>query len=410
MHETLKIRLEPRHDFVAKLKGQALWPAVQTYVAWRQAIRRAREKGEPEPSAPVGWMPPSINLDLTTACNYACPHCIDFEWLNTKERHEYEKLLESLSYMSEHGLRSVILIGGGEPTIHPKFAETVRFLKERDVHVAVVSNGSRNEVIYDIAEHLTTFDWVRLSLDSGTTDTFVRMHKPKRPITLEEICSWVPRIRERNPVFPVGFSFIITWEGAVRSGTVPIVPNIGEIVMATKLAREHRFSYISLKPFLTRHPSGSEVMDPGVMRDFENTLNGIRERVAEAETYATPEFRVIESTNLRVLLAGNWRDFTKQPHTCHMQAFRQVVSPLGVFNCPAYRGVERARIADAQAFTASRSEETNRALAGILGRFDPSSECREITCLYQPTNWWFERMIEGDSLPLEGLPEDDCFL
>ena len=51
------------------------------------------------------------------------------------------------------------------------------------------------------------------------------------------------------------------------------------------------------------------------------------------------------STNLRVLEEGNWREFTRQPRTCHMQALRQVLTPMGLYNCPAHRGVEKARIA-----------------------------------------------------------------
>ena len=57
-----------------------------------------------------------------------------------------------------------------------------------------------------------------------------------------------------------------------------------------------------------------------------------------------------ESTNLRVLEQGSWRDFTRQPRTCHMQALRQVLTPMGIFNCPAHRGVEKARVGGADAF------------------------------------------------------------
>ena len=76
----------------------------------------------------------------------------------------------------------------------------------------------------------------------------------------------------------------------------------------------------------------------------------IRESVDHCKQYATDAFRVLESTNLRMLEKGNWEEFTKQPKTCHMQALRQVLTPTGLFNCPAYRGVERAKISDKAAF------------------------------------------------------------
>lgn len=388
-------RVEKKHDFATKLRQPSLWPAVQKYIEWQKTRR-----GNGKTGAPSWLMPFSINLDLTTACNYRCDHCIDFGILNSKIKHEYEVLMASLESMIAGGLRSVILIGGGESTLHPKFSDTVRFLKGRGLQVAVVSNGSRNDVILGVADVFDERDWVRFSLDAGTTDTFLKMHKPVKPMPLEEICAWVPKIRERNPGLPVGFSFIITWVGASSGEGVEIIPNIHEIVQATKLAKEHRFSYISFKPFLTRYPDGEEVLDPATIVDFDDAIRRIQMSLEEAKVYESPDFRVIESTNMRALADGSWRSFTKQPHTCHMQAFRQVLSPIGLFNCASYRGVERARIADKNAYgTPEATKETQASVAGIIDRFDASHECQHITCLFNSANWMIEKAITGE---LEG--------
>lgn len=398
-------KIEPKHDFASKLRQPSLLPNVLRYIEWQKAVRRAHAEGAALPEIPDWLGPVSINLDLTTACNYRCDHCIDFDILNSPIRYAHEKLMGSLSNMIERGLRSVIFIGGGEPTLYPKFGETISFLKERNIQVAVVSNGSRNEVIYDSAEFFTEKDWVRLSLDAGTNDTFIRMHKPVKAITLEEICSWVPRIRDKNPRFQLGFSFIIVWESAEaahESGKVSIVPNIEEMVEATKLARKHRFSYISFKPFLTRYPSGAEVMDPSVISDFQKTINRIRIALNEAKTYETKDFRIIESTNLRVLEKNTWQELTRQPQTCHMQAFHQVLSPLGLFNCPAWRGVEKGRIYDKKAYSdPNETKETQKQVANIIDQFDSSRECAHITCLYNSANWWLEKAIKGELTPDE---------
>ncbi|MBI5079627.1 radical SAM protein [Candidatus Wolfebacteria bacterium] len=399
-------KVQPWHDFTAKLQQRELLPIIVEYIDWQRKMRRARDNGGIEPAMPRNWAPLSINLDLTTACNYACGHCIDWSSLNTKFKHDHECLLASLDYLIKHGLRSVILIGGGEPTIYPKFGEIVRFIKERNLQVAIVSNGSRCQIICDVAGFLSRKDWVRLSLDAGSDDTFQRMHNPKMVVALEEICSWASRIRKVNPI-SFGFSFIIAWQGAKR-GDVPIIQNIDEIVTAAKLARRYGFSYISFKPILTRYPSGAEVMDAGVIENFAL----IREKIAEAKTYETADFKVIESVNLKVLLNGDWHNFTNQPRICHMQAFRQVLSPLGLYNCPAHRGVPKARIAGKNAFSsAEKSDETREATAGILSRFDASRECKEITCLYNPVNIWLERIVKNEiGMSSEGLDQSDYFL
>src|SRR5262245_1961570 len=105
------------HNFQSKLTQASLLPTVIDYVKWQTAVRTAcggQPAVQPPDAAPI-----SINLDLTTACNYRCDHCIDWDILNTKHRHDEETLRSSIITMVERGLRSVILIGGGEPTIYP---------------------------------------------------------------------------------------------------------------------------------------------------------------------------------------------------------------------------------------------------------------------------------------------------
>ncbi|OGC80259.1 hypothetical protein A2943_00075 [Candidatus Adlerbacteria bacterium RIFCSPLOWO2_01_FULL_51_16] len=407
-------RIEDRHDFASKLRQESEFGRMQAYINWQRAVRDAKVKGLEAPRMPQGWGPLSLNLDLTTACNYACTHCIDWDMLNSRAKYDHEILMKSLWNLIERGLRSVILIGGGEPTLYPKFGDVVRFLKEHEVQVGIVSNGSRNEKICEIAPVLVKKDWVRFSLDSGTEKTFAAMHQPKKPIGLEKICSFVPRIRELNPLIAVGFSYIIVWGGAEREAHVKIIPNIGEMVAAAKLAREHSFTYISFKPFLTRHPDGAEVMDTAAVLQFNETVASIREALSEAKLLETEGFKVVESTNLRVLLEGNWRDYTRQPHMCHMMAFRQVLSPLGLYNCPAHRGETKARMGDPTSYRDESSiTEFERSTTRMLETFDAMHECREVTCLYHSANHMLEGLIDGtlNAADVEALPDrEDYFL
>jgi hypothetical protein len=377
-------------------------------VRWRRALAHARATGGPEP-APPELAPISLNLDLTTACNYRCDHCIDWDSLNTKHRHDDGELRASLRTLSERGLRSVILIGGGEPTLYPGFEPFVRFAKGLGLALAVVSNGGRGDRLLAVADALGPGDWLRLSLDAGSNERFRAMHRPvSRSLSLDEICAWVPKIKARNPRLRVGYSYIIVWRGASRDG-VGLVENIDEIVLATQRARRFGFDYIALKPVLERAADGAEVMDPAAAQeDLERVLARIRVEVERARGLASEGFSVHVSTNLRVLEAGNWSELTRQPRTCHMQALRQVLTPTGLFNCPAHRGVERARISGRDAFAdPERARGAGRALASLLERFDASEACREVTCLYNGVNWWLEKMIEDPRGDVEQPPGDE---
>ncbi|NNL84059.1 MAG: radical SAM protein [Myxococcales bacterium] len=390
------------HDFTGKLRQPSAAGQLQTYVNWRRAVADARARGEKEPAAPES-SPISINLDLTTACNYRCTHCIDWDILNTKNKHQEAELRESIELMAKRGLRSVILIGGGEPTLYPGFPGFVKFLKDLDLQVSIVSNGSRGDRLLEAIQYMKAPDWIRLSLDSGSNDLFVAMHKPvNKKWNLDAVCEWVPQLKAKNPSVRLGFSYIIIWGGATREDN-ELHENIHEIKLAAERAKRSQFDYIAFKPVLERQEDGAEVMDPEKSeRELSAVVRRIRQEVDAAKELADDGFDVYESTNLRLLEEGNWQESTRQPRTCHMQALRQVLTPTGLFNCPAHRGVEKARIGSR---TAYRGEEEARAtgdsLAGLLDRFDASHECREVTCLYHSANWWIEGLIENPEAEIE---------
>lgn len=392
------VELTPIHDFAAKLRQPEILPRLKDYVRWQAHLRGTLGEGEPiaEDERVPDYAPVSINLDITTACNFACDHCVDMDILNTGIKYNHEKLLDSLKLMAERGLRSVIVIGGGEPTVYPKFVETITFMKELGLQVSVVSNGSGMKKIAEIAPLLDEKDWVRLSLDSATDETFQAMHKPKgRGITLDQICEAVPGIKDINPRFPIGFSFIVTWRGAFINDS-KIVENIGEIVDAAERARRYRFDYIAYKPFLTRaEENNAEIVDISETdKHFDAVVARLRESVNEAKKLATDTFRVIETTNLKVLENRSFATYSEQPHECHMQFFRQVLSPLGMYNCPVYRNQSHGKVGSKEAYADVPSHDNTRhETASLIRTFDAHHQCREVACLYNHANWWIEDLI-----------------
>jgi len=386
----MAVKVDKKHDFTAKLRQPLVLPKVKEYVQWQKAVRQGLKVETPN------LTPISINLDLTTACNFRCGHCIDIDVINSNGKFDHNKLLLSLENMIKGGLRSVSLIGGGEPTLYSQFEEIVEFLKGNGVQVAIISNGSRGKIIYDAAKWLHTEDndWVRLSIDAGTNDTWQKIHKPMLKITLEEVCNWVLKMRNRNSQLPIGFSFVITWEKAKSVKGSNIIPNMDEIVIATKLAREYNFSYISIKPVLTRFNANNvEAVDP-TAADI-SVISRIHEAINEAKTYENKDFKVIESINLKVLEEPDvWRDFTHQPRTCHMAIFRQVLSPIGIFHCPGFRGIKKSYIGDKDTYC--NIDYAQKAVTNILTGFDASKECADCTCLFHQTNWWIEKAITGE--------------
>ena len=412
------VELSPIHDFAGKLLQPEVLPQVKAYVQWQARMRGALESGTPVASLETlpDFAPISINLDITTACNYACDHCVDMDILNQPIKYSHDKLRDSLKLMAERGLRSVIVIGGGEPTVYRHFEDAILWMKELGLQVAIVSNGSGMKRIDTIADSLEEGDWIRLSLDSGSDETFQAMHKPRRPITLDEICEGVALVKRKERAFKLGFSYIVTWRGAEINDS-HIVENLHEMVPAAERARRYKFDYISFKPFLTRAPeNNAEIVDlKESHRDFDAIVARVRAQVEEARKFETADFRVYEATNLKVLENKSYRNYTQQPRQCHMQFFRQVLSPLGMYNCPVYRNQPHGRLGSKDAYaTPEENRATSDRTAELIRSFDAHHQCREVTCLYNHVNWWLEGLIAEptklDELEARTLAEPDFFL
>ncbi|MFT6368430.1 MAG: hypothetical protein ACJARI_003894, partial [Bacteroidia bacterium] len=80
-----QLELSSIHDFATKLTQPGAKNALEHYVNWQVEQRtnvNASDLGSESMKVP-DFAPISINLDLTTACNFACDHCVDLDILNT---------------------------------------------------------------------------------------------------------------------------------------------------------------------------------------------------------------------------------------------------------------------------------------------------------------------------------------
>ncbi|RLA44288.1 MAG: hypothetical protein DRR06_10075 [Gammaproteobacteria bacterium] len=79
-----------------------------------------------------------------------------------------------------------------------------------------------------------------------------------------------------------------------------------------------------------------------------------------------------------------------------MQFFRQVLSPLGLFNCPVYRNQDHGRLGDMNAAADELAYDATRGkTAQLIRDFNATTSCEKVTCLYNDVNWWVEGLIEN---------------
>ena len=396
------------HDFGMKLKQESAIRRLREYVAWQRNLK-AQPDQEPPPFGPL-----SVNLDLTTACNFSCPHCVDSTILNQGESLSLETVRDTIETLRSKGLRSVILLGGGEPTLHKGFGEVVRVVKDRGLQIGIVTNGSKLERVVKGVDLLQGKDWVRLSLDAAYEETFQALHRPRTEVTLQKILSQAKELKEKNPSVSLGYSFVIVWEGIEVQGK-KLRPNMEEMVEAVRLAEEYSFDYISFKPCLVRLESSQrESLLDHVDRERERKIvDEIKTHLERARAVSGNRVKILESVNLKAMMDLETDAIKRQPPMCHMQFFRTVVSPSGIFHCPAFRGVEKAKIADPDGYLGdARFGESLRNTAASIQLFDAQEECKVIGCFYHDTNWWLEEFIQSDrdTESLLQVEDDNFFL
>jgi wyosine [tRNA(Phe)-imidazoG37] synthetase (radical SAM superfamily) len=400
---------EREHDFSSKLRQDATLQRLKEYLQWQRGF----DVLGPDRGLPI-FGPISINLDLTSACNFSCPFCVDSKLINAGRNLTLEEVKKTIHTLHTHGLLSVILIGGGEPTLHKDFGEIVRYIKSKRLQIGIVTNGSRLERIEAVVGELREKDWIRVSVDAAGEEVFQDLHLPKTKVTLKRILEEAKKVKERNPVVSLGYSFVVVWEGVEINGK-KLHPNIDEMTRSVERAKEFSFDYISFKPCLIRvSESQRETLLKNVGKTKEEEIiDQIKVHVQEARHFAGERVKILESSNLKAMLNQETDQIKRQPKRCHLQFFRTVVTPFGIFHCPAFRGVEEARIGELEGYHSEiKFEESLKRTAKSILTFNAEEECKDVGCFYNRTNWWLEKFISSkeDIGKLEKVENDNFFL
>ena len=396
------------HDFGSKLRQDSVVKRLREYVYWQRNVG-TRPDGTPPDVGPV-----SINLDLTQACNFSCPFCVDSSIINSGKSFNLETIKKTLEILHAKGLLSVILLGGGEPTLYKDFVAVVQEIKKKQLQVGIVTNGTKLDRIAEAVELLKEKDWIRISLDAAREETFKALHRPKIKVTLKRILEQAQKIKQMNPKVSLGYSFVIIWEGVEVQGK-ELPSNLDEMPEAVTLAREYSFDYVSFKPCLVRLDSSQResLLDHIDESQERKIVEAVRVRMEESKKVAKDQIKILESINLKAMLNYETGNIKKQPRRCHMQFFRTVVTPIGIFHCPAFRGVEKGKIGEEDGYASHSKFDVSLVRTGTSIRtFDAEEECHEVGCFYHQTNWWLEELIRSntDIREITHVEDDNFFL
>jgi organic radical activating enzyme len=104
----------------------------------------------------------STHISPEGACNLKCPYC-SVTYRKNSSRIELNVIKDYVIKLKSRGLKAVILTGGGEPTMYKHFNELIRWLKEQNLSVALITNGTNARLVNDDVWGM--FSWVRVSIN-----------------------------------------------------------------------------------------------------------------------------------------------------------------------------------------------------------------------------------------------------
>ncbi len=319
--------------------------------------------GTPSPAPIV------VELDPTSFCDLACPECISKPLLQ-RGRFTSERLLQLSDELIAAGVRAVILIGGGEPLMHPAIDLVIKRLNEGGISIGLTTNGTQ------IARHIDVIAadvaWTRVSVDAATPQTYeaIRPHRSGKNL-FDSVINGMRRLAflKRGDL---GYSFLLVSRRAV-DGSVEY-SNLDDVVPAAILARDIGCDFFEVKPEYDNNHY--------LMPQTDDWTSKLRAALATIRALETGRFSVVAPSTLDAMLSHEQQEQPKSYSRCPSTELRTLLTSDGAFACPYHRGASIARYGDPLVTPFQQLWDIHRRQAQAV---DPSISCR-FHCIRHESN------------------------
>jgi len=342
-----------------------------------------------------------VELDPTAVCDLACPGCISEDIIATGNSFTYDRLIELGKEFKDNDVKGVIFIGGGEPLAHPASGDLIKYFGENDISVGITTNGTFiNRYMGEIAKYSS---WTRVSMDASSEEMFELLRPTKGGGS--KFNHIIKNMRElaKIKIGKLGFSFLIRSE--VEGDD--IVSNIHEIYDAAVLAKDIGCDYFEVKPSYNYKNDVAH----SLVKHSDKRIEEIKRELERLPDLVDDNFSITKAITLDDSLSGVQNKQTKTYTTCPASELRTLVTPVGTFVCPYWRGKEDFNVGDAK--NTNFKELWNSAKRKDIQKWlDPSKHCANLHCLRHETNIEILQMIDDikKNKKIETIDEFDRFI
>ncbi len=188
--------------------------------------------------------PTFLNIEPTTRCNFSCWYCVG------RHMKQQDITVENFTQVLDNfpSLKTIALVGEGEPLMHKGFFKMARLAADRGIHVVTLSNGSTlsSSNVRKICESGITY--LSVSIDSFDPATFA---SSRIGGDLQQVLNGIRRLRDFRDAN--GYHYPkIGLKGTLFEHTQDELPQIA--AMATEYGFEIFESFQALNPMRTYVP------------------------------------------------------------------------------------------------------------------------------------------------------------
>lgn len=229
--------------------------------------------------------PLHIDVGLSKGCNIRCEYCFgvlqgNFYKKGSEVFFPREPLLRYMKEAGEMGVRSMALIGEGEPLLNPHVYEAIVEGSESGVDIAMGTNG----ILFDTTEvgkkALSCLKWIRFNISAASNEGYLRIHRSKEfSAAIEKISFCVEQKKKNKLGLTIGLQMVLT------------PSNRNEAVALAKLGKKIGVDYLVIKQCSDTVDSELGVFDKlGEYRSYTDILK-------EAESVSSDKYDVIIKWN-----------------------------------------------------------------------------------------------------------------
>lgn len=304
-----------------------------------------------------------VEISPAGNCNHRCRFCA-VDYLGYKQIFlDGDLLRTALKDMADHGVKSVMFAGEGEPLLMKDLAACICFAKEVGLDIGITTNATPLTDKF-IETALSSISWIKASVNAGTPEAYAQVHG-----TRAEDFERVMKNLERAVSYRARFGLATT----LGAQAVLIPENRENVRDLCVRAKSIGLDYVVVKPY-SQHLKSEATK----ARGYEQFDYAAQAELAEDLASLTDEkFEVVFRANTMKILSEPNRYYEKCQATPNFWAY--VAATGDVYGCSAYLLDERFRYGNIQSdsFSSIWEGEGRRKSAQFIREELSIDDCRK---------------------------------